>query len=349
MGLTTAARVAILGSIVLDVPVLSHAARGVRPTHTMQTLSVAGVPVEVLRPGSPGPWPAFVFVNGAHPERRREPVVRRLTEGLARAGFIVIVPEPPGLGEGEIAPGTLEAVVEVVKAALMWPDLRGGRATLMGASTGASLALVAASHPAIAAHVSGVVAVTPYADLAKVIRLATTGSYGAPPEVAPRAVSDLLRTGIHRSLLACLRAATGPEAGDAGTREAITALLSNADPDEFDRLFGLVPLEFRAILEQLSPLACATNVRAPVEIVVPPSDEHFPLEEAFALARALADARITVAPMLDHTRPSASLRRLGAMVGFLRFVYRGLDNAGRDAHAAVTPPAGAITTRSRRR
>ena len=42
--------------------------------------------------GDRPPWPALVFVNGATPDGRNHPIVRRLGLGLAQAGFLVFVP-----------------------------------------------------------------------------------------------------------------------------------------------------------------------------------------------------------------------------------------------------------------
>ncbi|MGH2920541.1 MAG: hypothetical protein ACRDKU_00520, partial [Gaiellaceae bacterium] len=69
------------------------------------------------------------------------------------------------------------------------------------------------------------------------------------------------------------------------------------------------------------------RVRAPVEIVVPPSDMYFPPEEARALAAALPRAHLTVTATLDHTRPQASLSHLRSLLRFDRFVVRGLRTA----------------------
>jgi hypothetical protein len=62
------------------------------------------VPITVLRPGTGLHGPSLVFVNGATPDGRKHPIVRRLGLGLARAGFLVFVPELPASGEGSSHP-----------------------------------------------------------------------------------------------------------------------------------------------------------------------------------------------------------------------------------------------------
>jgi hypothetical protein len=70
-------------------------------------------------------------------------------------------------------------------------------------------------------------------------------------------------------------------------------------------------------------------VTAPVEIVVPPRDEYFPLGEARALAAALPRAHLTVTATLEHTRPEASLAHIRSLLRFDRFVVRGLRTAAK--------------------
>src|SRR5215217_3695190 len=140
-------RALILLALVLDLPGLAHVVRRLTRRPETAMIRIGDTNVALIRPSGSGPWPAYVFVNGAHPERRREPVVQRLTEGLARAGFLVVVPDPPGLAEGAITPTTLEGVIEAIRAAIQLPEVAAGRTAVLGVSTGASLALLAAADP----------------------------------------------------------------------------------------------------------------------------------------------------------------------------------------------------------
>ena len=102
-------RALVLIAVVLDVPLLARLVKRMTRAPVVEALDVDGVPVEVQRPPGDSPWPAWVFITGAHPLRRREPVVARLAEGLARAGYLVAVPDIPGLGAGTISSRTSEA------------------------------------------------------------------------------------------------------------------------------------------------------------------------------------------------------------------------------------------------
>src|SRR4029453_5524886 len=88
--------IAIL-SITEDVPVLAWTARVVTAEPRVEETTVSGAPSTVVRPDGGGPWPAIVFVNGATRRGRHHPKVQRLARGLARTGFLVVVPDLPAL------------------------------------------------------------------------------------------------------------------------------------------------------------------------------------------------------------------------------------------------------------
>lgn len=345
-------RALVLIAVVLDVPVLAWLVKRLTPTPAVVALDVDGVPVEVIRPPGDEPCPAWVFVNGAHPLRRREPIVARLALGLARAGYIVAVPDVPGLGVGTITSRTVEATEAVVEAVCDRSDVRDGRAALIGASTGAGLALLVAGRPDLAQRISVVAAVAPFANLRKLVCLTTTGCYESADGFTHHEVTDLHRQVVARSLAAALP--PGPDrdrliaeiaridseqlnpleelprrmAGLADEAAAVVALLGNREPQQFDELYEGLPETVRELVERLSPLRSRDVLRASVELVVPPSDVYFPLEEALALADSLPNVRLTVTRTLDHTRPSASLTGLRGFVAFGGFVLRGLAAAG---------------------
>jgi pimeloyl-ACP methyl ester carboxylesterase len=344
-------RALILLAVVLELPLLARLVHRLRGTPRVEHVELGGVPAEVVRPAGEGPWPAWIFVNGAHPERRAEPVVLRLSRGLARAGYLVVVPDVPGLGEGAITARTLDATAAVTAATLRRPDVAGERVALIGASTGAALALLTAGRDDLADGISVVAAVAPFADLARMICLATTRGYRESEGFARYDVTDLHRRVVARSLVTTI--------SDEGERErllahlddaernrrdpiaalpddrtqlgaeaaAVVAVLKNEDPERFGALYGALPAEVHALLERLSPVGGCGGVTAPVELVVPPTDVYFPPGEAEALAAALPSARLTVTATLDHTRPGLGVGRLRDLRVFWGFVVRGLAAA----------------------
>jgi len=345
-------RALVLMAVVLDVPVLARVVRLLSPNPIVEMGEVDGVPVEILHPPDKRPRPAWIFVSGADPIRRQEPLVRRLATGLARAGFVVVVPDIPGLGDGTITSRTLSATEAVTRAACERDDVRGGRVALIGASTGAGLALLAAGHPELADRVSVVAAVAPFADLRKLLCLTTTGRYAEQDGFVMHDVTDLHRRVVARSLVAALEDDDDRDrlladlsrieshdlnpldelpkhAGSVGAdAQAVLALLGNRDPERYDELYEALPNAVKSFIADLSPLRVREGLGAQVEMIVPPSDVYFPIGEALALADSLPNVRLTVTPTMDHTRPTASLNRVKDFAAFAGFVVRGLKAAG---------------------
>jgi len=350
--LRAARRMLIVLSAVLDVPVLGPGMKTLTREPRRQSVEIAGTPAEFVTPARKGPSPAWVFVTGAHPLRRTEPIVQKVADGLGRAGYAVVVPDLPGLGEGEITPHTLESAARVVAWTANRPDVRNGRVALCGASVGAGLALLVAERAELAGSISVVASVCPFADLEKLVCLATTRSYGVDGRDGQYDTAILLRRVVARSLLMTLpesaeRTELLDRVGDILRDEqdpieslhevdaeslgrdarALVRLLTNEDPQRFGALYNDLPADAHNLVERLSPLPRASQMRARVELAVPPLDPYFPPGETQALAAALPGARLTVSATLDHTRPMMSRARIGDFGGFCHFVLRCLAGA----------------------
>jgi acetyl esterase/lipase len=345
------ARTLVLLAIVLDVPVLARVVRLLTREPHVTEIDIDGIPVEVFVPGGSGPWPAFHFVNGAHPERRQEPIVQRVALGLARAGFVVALPDLPGLGDGELTPRTFDGARAVTLELAGRPEVRDGRVALAGASAGAGIALVTAADPDLSPRISVVAAVVPFADVELLACLATTSRYvmsGVPrqyevtalmrrvvarsfvaalgPGEDGRALLDLLREQDPDDIdaLRCL-ATPGRELG--ADARAVVELLLNDDHERFPELYRALPEEIARRIRSLSPAAHAPAIEASVEAIAPPNDPYFPLPEAEAIVGHVSRGRLTVTRVLDHTRPSLALSQLGDFMRFLGWVRRSLGAA----------------------
>ena len=334
-------------AITQRTPVIDTLARLVTDTPRIDEVVVAGQPTTLARPGGRGgPWPAIVFVNGATRRGRYHPKVQRLARGLARAGFLVAVPDLPGLRLGEITPATMEATVRVARAVASRPDVRDNRVSLYGVSVGATMALLAAESPTLAGRIRAVGGEAPWVDLKKVIRLATTGYYGP----TPYRTDPYMRLAIARSLAALLPRASDRErvlslleavADDdphplsslrtklrlrpAG--RALVSLLLNTSTSRFAALYGRLPPALRRGVRLLSPLAGAPRLDVPVELASSPHDRYFPPAESRSLAKRSKHVRLTVTSTLDHAIPSLSLRDIGDLVAFDKFIVRFVHNA----------------------
>ena len=254
---------------------------------------IAGVDALVARPRR-GSGPVVVYANAMTPLGVDEPAIRRFVSSLAGAGFVAIAPELPKVRDGEVTPETIDALVRVARAA-------GPQVALVGASTGAGLAILAAADPRIARRVTAVAAIAPFASLRSLLRLGTTGFYGDRLfEAAP-----LVGTAARRSL-----AASAPD------DSTVPALLANRDPRRFDALYDDLRASTRALVEELSPLTRIGDVLAPVELASDPNDTFFPVDESRALADAGRDIRLTVTSALLHVcpRPRPGIVRVASVL-----------------------------------
>ena len=348
------ARAVVVVSTVLDAPVLTPATEAVSgEPRFSEEAAVAGNPALVARPAGEGPWPAVFFVNGTVPQGRKLPEARRLAEGFARAGYLVVLPDLPGLMEDRITPETVDETAEVARAVSGRADAAGGEVSMVGISTGATLALLAAERPGAGDRVSLVAGVATYSDIRTILNVATTDRYErsdgsfvrheADPflsYVVARSMIAALPPGRNRQTLSAEMEAIGrkdpnPLGGlrlrgtdDLGpAAAAVVALLANRDPARFDRLYSDLPDGVRADLETFSPLAGTERIEAPVEVATGPHDKYFPASESHNLDAIAPDLRVTVTPAIDHAELQVSPQDATAFAGFDAFVVRALREA----------------------
>lgn len=333
----------------LDIPGTRRLAG---PVGELEEGAVGAWPCIFVRPRTPPPWPAILFVNGATPDGHSHPGVRRFVNSLARAGYVVLVPDLPGIASGVLSLETLAAAVECATGGADAVETRAGRIGLVGVSIGGTLALLVAAAPGLAARISVVAAIAPFTDLERVMMLATTGMYRGPNGPEPYAAPPSLSVGLARSLVATLSSTPDvralasaldrldPRAPDPlrALRESpcrslgpaaatAQALLLNREPARFPELYAALPEDVRRAVAMLSPVRSAARMTAPVEIATAPCDKYFPLAESLALQRAGRHVRITVTSALAHATPRMSLGDLVALVQLEGFFARSLDAA----------------------
>ena len=341
------ARTVVVLSSVLETPALTPAVEGVTGEPRFVDTSVAGNPAFVVKPGGEGPWPALFFVNGVVTQGRKLPEVRQLAEGFARAGYLVVVPDLPGLRWGEIRPETVHETVEVARAVSERPDARDGRVGLVGVSTGGTLALLAAEKGDVAERVSIVAGMAPYTDVRTVLDIATTGHYQKNGRLVRYEPDPFLSGAITQSLVSTLPPSEDRETlleeleevdrlqpeflddlrGMGGEARSVAELLANEDPRRFDELYAGLPEGVRADLEELSPLAGDERLGVPVELISGPQDKYFPVSESYAVVSIAPQARVTVSGALDHAELNLSPHDLPAFLHFNGFMVRSLREA----------------------
>jgi pimeloyl-ACP methyl ester carboxylesterase len=346
------ARAVVVVSSVLETPILTPAVEAATEEPVVEDTVFAGRPALVARPEGEGPWPALLFVNGVVREGRTYPPVQNLARGLARAGYLVVVPDLPGLTTDEITEETVSSTVEVAQEAVAVdrPDVLDGRVGLIGVSTGATLALLTAERAEVRERVSVVAGIAPYTDIRTVLNIATTGQYRSGEEYVPYEADSFLSYVVARSMFAALPSGeerdalraeleeidrldpdplaglrTRPTGDLSPAARSVIELLANENPERFDELYEALPPEIREKMERLSPLAGDERITAPVELASGSRDKYFPISESFAIGRIAADHRVTVTEAIDHSELSFS--DVPAFARFDGFVVRSLREA----------------------
>jgi pimeloyl-ACP methyl ester carboxylesterase len=260
------ARAVVVLSSLFETPVLTPAVEVLTREPSVEDTVFADEPSLVAKPAGEGPWPALLFVNGTTPEGRTLPEVQNLARGLARAGYLVVVPDLPGLRRDEITEETVSSTLEVARAVAGSPDARDGRVGLIGVSTGATLALLAAEKPEVGERVSVVAGIAPYTDIRTVLEVATTDHYREGEEYVPYDADPFLSYVIARSMIAALPPGEDREKLRGELREvgrldpdplsglrdrptgdlspearSVVELLANEDPERFDELYVALP------------------------------------------------------------------------------------------------------------
>jgi pimeloyl-ACP methyl ester carboxylesterase len=346
-------RAVVVISSVLDAPVLTPAVEAAGGDPRFSQARVAGNPSLVVRPAGERPWPAIFLVNGTVRKGRKLPEVRNLAEGFARAGYLVVVPDLPGLTEDRITPQTAQATTQVAREISGRTDVEDGKVALVGVSTGATLALLAAEDPALRGKISLVAGVAPYSNIKTVLSVATTGHYRRPGgELVRYEATPFLSYVVANSLVATLppgedertlseelervgRESPDPLSGLRARRtddlgpgaKSVVRLLANRNPKRFAALYADLPDDVRHDLEELSPLAGTVRIRVPVELATGPHDKYFPPSQSYALERVAPQRRVTVTGALDHTNLEVSLGDIPAFATFDAFVVRSLRTA----------------------
>ncbi len=334
--------------------------RALTPEPDVLEVTAGNVPATLALPGRGLPRPALVFVNGVTARGRAHPLVQRLAHAAARAGIVVLVPDPPGLATGELTEATVDGVVGATEWLCELPEVAGGRAGLTGVSLGTTLALLAAERAEFAPRVSVVAGLAPFTSLPNTIRAGTTGRFVEEGRPFAYPVSTFLSLVVGRSVIANLASdedrerlrppllavadddpdplapirALDPVPLEEDTRRALD-LLVNRDPDRFDDLYAALPEVLRATIARLSPVARADALAGiPIELASSPRDAYFPLSESRALLAGLPDARLTVTAALDHAVPAPTLAALQEVRAFAAFLARVLELVARGADRA---------------
>jgi dienelactone hydrolase len=289
-------------------------------TGTRETFGGIEMRVTWWRPGWGDRHPGLMVVNGATALGNDDPETTRLTEALARAGYLVMLPEFPFIREGVLeprAPAIIDAAFARLRAV---PEARGMPVGAFGFSVGGGMLLAAAGRYEALAHAAYVGALGAYYDLdtylaSVVTRTQVAGGARAawdPDPIVrlrlPLAAAAVITDPHDRALLEEeLRTHDGRTEGDApvgiGTEAgSLWRALGASDYDvALARIRGL-PTETRKVFDDLSPRSSWADIRAPVFWLHDVGDRFEPVSEAETAAATRHDGptRFQQTALLSH-------------------------------------------------
>jgi predicted esterase len=300
------------------------------PIHERLRLETPRGPVvgDLIRPARRLDWlpeprrPALVLAFGLAMYEQDRPALLGLARTLARLGFVVLWPRHEALDQGAPLLEDPATFATAVRHLSTLDVVDRERISLFGFSVGASVALVAASDPAVADDVRTVIAFGGYYDVFAYLLSAATHGVELDGKVEEWQPTEEVR----KRLLPVLEARAAPgllrvlEEGASGGRAAAAALLRAAPPDELAALRGL------------SPADRLGGLRARVFILHDRGDVFVPYVESEKLRRALPPEQVggfLLTDLFAHAQPKSGFswdvaRDIARLYGFVYGAIRSL-------------------------
>jgi hypothetical protein len=221
-------------------------------TPGVSELRIGGASADLYAPAGAAPHGGLVVTAGVHPVDKRDPVLARLAEGLARVGLAVLVVQSDSLMADRIEPDEPRNLVMAFERLRVEPGVDQSRIGMLGFSAGASLAFLAASDDAIRDRVRTLVWLGGYYDAEELAAEIAARRYDDTPwepHWLTRMVAEKNLLNADASKLAALSPRT--RVADFGSRAFV--LVDRADP--------LVPwIHSRELAETLPPERVARYV-----------------------------------------------------------------------------------------
>lgn len=274
----------------------------------------------------------IVFL-GVNPAPRDDDRVVNLGEGLARAGFVVMIPWSPHMIEDEridaSEPDNLVRAFQYLRGLKYVDPTKVG---MGGFCVGASLAIVAASDPRISEDVNFVSSFGAYYDMRDLLtQISSKQSFyreteetwdprGATERVFTNQLIEGLELSEERELLSRIFVdkstvgdgeLDGLTTGASAVHRLLASLHAQEDGqrltlEEAQRLVQGLPSDFQQELDMISPSTNINNLKARLLIAHDREDDAVPSEESRRLADALSqrgDIHYTEFSFFSHVTP----------------------------------------------
>ena len=310
----------IYSSALWDRNVAAYVTPPPRVEDGAETIGALNMRVTWWIPGWGSSHPAVMLVNGATDKGNDDPETRRLGEALARAGYMVMLPEFPFIKEGRLERNATSVLDAAFARALARPETRGMAIGAFGFSVGGGMLLAAASRPGALSGASYIGALGAYYDLdtylASVLSLTQRRNgalepWDADAEVRlrlPVAAAEAIADPSDRERITAELRATGgrlsgePPSGLGAEGAALWRSLTATDYDIALERIQLLPASLRQVFDSLSPRTTWSSLRPPVYWLHDVGDRFEPVSEAETAAATAHDGttRFQRTALLSH-------------------------------------------------
>jgi dienelactone hydrolase len=264
-----------------------------REHETRERFAEIDMRVSWWRPGWGDRHPGLVIVNGATPLGNDNAATRQFAKSLARAGYLVMLPEFPFLKEGRLdpeGPRLADAAFAFLRAL---PETRGRPVGAFGASVGGGMILVAAGSGPSLSTSAYLAVLGGYFDVDTYVASVVVHVQILDGRVVPWRPSDEASERLPKALLEAMT--------DTADKDVVIDVLAARSYDAaLARLRDISP-RGREVLDRLSPSTVWASVAPPVFWIHDPADDFEPLGEAQAAQSAPRPGHMSLAvPRLLH-------------------------------------------------
>ena len=271
--------------------------------HVQKTIpsSSGTVYLDVYEPTTPPPLvpgvrEGVVVIPGVGDERTVDQLVN-FSQGLARAGLVVMDMTTPTLLNYDLSYQDADAVVQAFKALASWPGVGARRVGIIGFSAGDALATFAAADPRVRDAVAFVLCFGGYFNTTTLLRdfgrraLDVNGQAQpwhpqyVPVEVLANVIAPLLPANEASRMINALTPGGAPLTSDelaqfSPDTVAIYHLLNGDEPGQADANIAALSAPIHALLDQLSPSRVIGQIRAPIYLLHDRNDEYVPFTQS---------------------------------------------------------------------
>ncbi len=288
---------------------------------------------DIYRVTGEDPQAAVVLFLGVNPAGRDDERVVNLANGLARAGFVVLVPWSENMVNKRVDPTDIELLVEAFEFLKSQDYVDPSRMGGAGFCVGSSLLTVAAADARIRDDVAFINFFSGYYDVNDFLRQFAAGQtfYDGtveawdPNSLTKEVFTHLLIDGLpdlaerevlSRHFISGESLTASERAGLSGPADAVYELLSGPTLEETNALLERLSPSTQQTMARLSPSNYVNDVRAELYIMHDREDDLAPVEESRRLADATAGrdgGRYTEFSFFSHVDP-------GEQVGWLAMI-----------------------------